>query len=104
MNCDDIQKDIPTCSIERPKHEDAIKAASNMIGLDLTNPIDLSFAQVRNVGTEPYFDPYSLQEERAFQIKRHATLHAIVRNEFGESEELTITFELISKRMPKIPV
>lgn len=101
MNCDDIQKDIPPCSIERPKHEDAIKAASNMIGLDLTKPIDLSFAQVRNVGTQPYYDMYSIVE-REFQIKRHTTLHVFVRNEFGESEELTITFELISKRMPKI--
>lgn len=102
MSCKNyIPRDIPPCSIERPKHEDAIKAASNMVGLDLTKPIDLSLAQVRNVGTEPYYDMYSIIEKE-FQIKRHTTLHAIVRNEFGESEELTITFELISKRMPKI--
>lgn len=100
-DCKDyIGKEIPPCSIEQPKHEDAIRAASNLVGMDLTKPIDISLMRVKDVRFEHYVDPWSIKEEH--KVKRETTLHTWVTNEFGESEELTINIELISKRMPKI--
>jgi|SRR5687767_3151332 len=100
-DCKDyIGKDIPACSVERPTHDDAIKMAGIMVGLDLSKPIDISLMNVRDVRSELYRDDYSFKDE--YKTKREATLHTWVVNEFGEQEELTINIQLISKRMPKI--
>lgn len=100
-DCKDYElSNTPPCSIERPKHEDAIEMAGKMVGMDLTKPVDVSLMQVRAIRSNPHLDMFSLEEE--YKVKRETTLHAWITNEFGEREELTISIELISKRMPKL--
>lgn len=75
----------------------SIKDAGNMVGLDLENPIDCSQMDVYEISSVPRYDDYNGQS----RMERKTVLHAFVFNEYGEREELTITFELLSQRRPK---
>ena len=75
-----------------------MQLAGQMVGLDLEKPIDCSQMDVGEVSAWPDEDIYTRQ--RFF--KRTTVLHAFVINEQGEREELEITFELKSVRLPKI--
>jgi len=95
MSCKS-NKDIGPCGIE--KSFLSMKLAGQMVGIDLEKPIDVSQMEVHEVRTWSDEDVYS---HKMF-FRRTTVLKTFVINEEGEREELEITFELKSNRLPKI--
>lgn len=95
MRCDFLG-DIEPCGIN--KKIPTMEKAGEMVGLDLTKPIDCSQMDVYNISSEVDYGNTSYDQVK---IKRNCVLHAFVFNDQGEREELTITFELLSQRLPK---
>lgn len=88
--------DLEPCEIKKnPLH--TIKNAGINVGLDLEKPIDCSKMDLYQISSEPEYIDYD-----KISVKRTSVLHACVFNQEGEREELTITFELKSQRMPKL--
>lgn len=73
-----------------------MKMAGDMVGIDLTKPIDCSQMNVDLISCEPY-----MEFSERIKIKRTTVLRTYIFNEEGEREELEITFQLKSNRMPK---
>lgn len=85
---------IPEVDCGKPK-EPQIKEAGRMIDIDLEKPIDLSQMRVYQVSAE------TKEINGFYYVIRKSELFAYVINDDGDQEELTITFELKSQRMPK---
>lgn len=88
---------IDPCGIIKPHIK--MNMAGDVVGLDLTKPIDCSQMTVVEVSCNQYNE---MNLNQKIKIKRTAILHAFVFNADGEREELEITFELKSNKMPKI--
>jgi hypothetical protein len=95
MKCTEGE-DIGPCGIE--KSFPSMRLAGQMVGIDLENPIDLSQMKVSEVRAWPDEDIFS----RRMYFRRTTVLKTFVINEDGEREELEITFELKSNKLPKI--
>lgn len=97
MGCKNDLGDISLCSV--PKNDSVnMENAGIMVGIDLTSPIDLSQMGVSQIESQAIFD----QDDAKMKVNRKSVLHAFVFNDEGEREELTVTFELISNRLPKL--
>lgn len=86
---------------ELPKqktHEELLKQASSMIGVDISKPIDVSQMQIRQISCEPVSRDNDYG--RMF-LRREVRLSSKVINEFGEEEEIFIEFVIHSNRRPK---
>lgn len=95
MKCKNFLSDIGPAYLEKNPILNTKYAGQN-VGLDLEKPIDCSQMDVYQLTCEPVYTEYTLA------VKRTSILHAYVFNEEGEREELTITFELNSQKMPKL--
>jgi hypothetical protein len=98
MKCNETLGATEPCGIERSFP--SMKLAGQMVGIDLEKPIDCSQMDVREVSAWP--DEHIYSRQRFF--KRTTVLRAFVINEEGEREEIEITFELKSVRLPKITI
>lgn len=99
MNCNDLRDlgNIGSCGIIKPHI--TMDMAGDVVGLDLTKPIDCSQMTIREISCNKYD---TMDYTQKIKINRTTILHAYVFNEDGEREELEITFELKSDRMPKL--
>ena len=95
--CNNLGPELYMKDFSIPKLE--IEKAGIMVGLDLTKPVDLSQMEVWNIALQATEDQWN-ENKRIF--KRMTTLHTYIVNEEGEHEELEITFELKSQRLPKL--
>jgi len=75
---------------------DHIKMAGLMVGIDFKSPIDLSKMNVNYASANPTYSEFGCGK-----WERTSELSTQVINEYGEPEELTITFVLKSNRKPK---
>lgn len=95
--CNDLGPELYMKDFGMKKLE--IDKAGIMVGLNLAKPVDLSQMEVWNISFKATEDQWN-EKKRIF--KRMTTLHTYVVNEEGDHEELEITFELKSQRLPKI--
>lgn len=95
MSCNNLG-DIDPCELKgNPLHH--MENAGLNVGIDLEKPIDCSQMEIYMISSESVVSDFGRME-----VKRTTILHAYVFNDKGEREELTITFELLSQKMPKL--
>lgn len=96
MRCNDLGPIEPYGISKNAWH--TIKNAGVNVGLDLEKPIDCSQMDLYEVSSFITNNNYKDKME----VNRRTVLHAFVFNEDGDREELTITFELKSQKIPKL--
>lgn len=95
MECTGAPMDIPDFSND--KNAPTIEKAGQMVGLDLKHPIDCSQMRIVDISDDLDRDKH----DSSIEVIRRTVLHTYVINDYGEREELEITFKLKSKRRAK---